>query len=498
MQTEVPAFVRTSPDRKPGPGEAPHRPAVLEVHQLWGDLLLETKHFDGSQPVTIGSAVGWRWSILGVQLGWLPQGAHVMARFAPPMWSEVDSDWRNDFYTPDDALPVSMEHTLFRFEGGKPVAVIDDDWTGTVELDGESLALSQLAERGLATDVGDSLELTLPVGARLTLTIGELTFVASRVGASTRVNAPVEHDLPFMALTSLVCTMGLMFGVLMWSMPAPAQYSVGEVPDYFVELALDKPPEPDKPKPTTGEATKEGKKAPGDRGKAGKQDAKLNKAKGKPGAMSKRQRDMAQVQNAGLLGVMSANGPLGAAFDGGLDRSITDAIGGLHGPKGTQIGTGGFDRRGDGFGRNGEAEGTGIGTHGDGYGESGSCDSDEPCNGVWGGKNDGDIGAVTGDPIVIGGLDRALIDEVVKNHMNQIRYCYQRELVKDNTLAGKVVIKFTIAKDGSVSSASKKSSTMNNSAVESCIEGRFLRMQFPEPQGGGIVVVSYPFLFDRG
>jgi len=52
-----------------------------------------------------------------------------------------------------------------------------------------------------------------------------------------------------------------------------------------------------------------------------------------------------------------------------------------------------------------------------------------------------------------------------------------------------------VAKDGTVASATTKSSTMNDSAVESCVAGRFLRMQFPEPRGGGIVIVSYPLSF---
>jgi hypothetical protein len=82
--------------------------------------------------------------------------------------------------------------------------------------------------------------------------------------------------------------------------------------------------------------------------------------------------------------------------------------------------------------------------------------------------------------------------------MNQIRYCYQRELTKNPALGGKIVIKFTIAKDGTVSAASPKSTTMNNSTVETCIVGRFMRMQFPEPKGGGIVIVSYPFIFSPG
>ena len=79
--------------------------------------------------------------------------------------------------------------------------------------------------------------------------------------------------------------------------------------------------------------------------------------------------------------------------------------------------------------------------------------------------------------------------------MNQIRYCYQRELPKNPTLGGKVTVKFVISKTGSVSKASTKSSTLNNSAVEGCINSRFMRFKFPEPKGGGIVIVSYPFIF---
>jgi len=58
------------------------------------------------------------------------------------------------------------------------------------------------------------------------------------------------------------------------------------------------------------------------------------------------------------------------------------------------------------------------------------------------------------------------------------------------------VVKFVIAKDGSVSSASTKASTLNNPIVEKCINARFMRMRFPSPKGGGIVIVSYPFVFN--
>ena len=69
--------------------------------------------------------------------------------------------------------------------------------------------------------------------------------------------------------------------------------------------------------------------------------------------------------------------------------------------------------------------------------------------------------------------------------MNQIRYCHARELASNPNLGGKIVIKFVVAKDGSVNRASVKSNTMENDAVAQCAMGRFLRMQFPKPLWAG-------------
>ncbi|MES2642770.1 MAG: AgmX/PglI C-terminal domain-containing protein [Myxococcota bacterium] len=143
------------------------------------------------------------------------------------------------------------------------------------------------------------------------------------------------------------------------------------------------------------------------------------------------------------------------------------------------------------------AKGTGFG--GGGMGERGGADArmggiGPAPGGNFGSKQAGSI--VTPEaPIVMGALDRSLLDVVIKRALPQIRYCYQRELFKHPDLAGEVTVKFIIAADGTVSSAVTKRSTLGNEAVETCINGRFLRFQFPEPKGGGIVIVSYPFRF---
>ncbi|HMV68857.1 MAG TPA: AgmX/PglI C-terminal domain-containing protein, partial [Myxococcota bacterium] len=132
--------------------------------------------------------------------------------------------------------------------------------------------------------------------------------------------------------------------------------------------------------------------------------------------------------------------------------------------------------------------GSGTGSGGGEFGKGGSLGS----------KGSGTVTASSGEPIVMGGLDRSLIDAVIKRKMSQIKYCYQRELQKDPSLSGKLTVQFTIAKDGSVSQAKVASSTLGSAAVDQCVVQRFFQMQFPEPKGGGIVVVKYPFIFSGG
>jgi len=187
--------------------------------------------------------------------------------------------------------------------------------------------------------------------------------------------------------------------------------------------------------------------------------------------------------------------PAGVSMVGGTsmqNAGVLGGIGGLIGAKGIQYGHGGMGSRGSGLGGGGTAGGLGgLGTKGRGSGASGYG-----TGGGHFGAHAADVVATTsGSPIILGALDKSIIDAVIKRHLSAIRYCYQRELQKSPDLAGRVVVKFVIGKDGTVASASIKSSTMNAVVVESCVAARFLRMKFPPSPGEGIVLVSYPFLF---
>jgi hypothetical protein len=101
---------------------------------------------------------------------------------------------------------------------------------------------------------------------------------------------------------------------------------------------------------------------------------------------------------------------------------------------------------------------------------------------------------VTIEPAVVrGSLDKELVRRVVRQHLNEVRYCYEQALPRRPALAGRVVAQFTIAPTGRVLVAALQSSSLGDSAVESCIVEATRRWPFPQPAGGGIVIVSYPF-----
>jgi TonB family protein len=101
------------------------------------------------------------------------------------------------------------------------------------------------------------------------------------------------------------------------------------------------------------------------------------------------------------------------------------------------------------------------------------------------------------EAIVKGGIDRALIDDVVRRNLGQVRFCYEQELQADPRLAGRVVVAWVIGDDGRVSNARIHNSTLNSRNVEECILTRLRTWRFPLPEGEGNVDVNYPFLLEK-
>ncbi|MBW2703480.1 MAG: AgmX/PglI C-terminal domain-containing protein [Deltaproteobacteria bacterium] len=94
-----------------------------------------------------------------------------------------------------------------------------------------------------------------------------------------------------------------------------------------------------------------------------------------------------------------------------------------------------------------------------------------------------------------GSLSRAAIAKVVRKHLRQIQACYEKNLLLNPKLKGKLMMEWVISTSGSVSVVKAKVNTMATPAVAMCVQARIKRWKFPKPKGG-TVVVTYPFIFN--
>ncbi|MCO4768816.1 MAG: FHA domain-containing protein [Deltaproteobacteria bacterium] len=401
-----------------------------------------------------------------------------------------------DFFVSSENLPSDHWAIVEQDAAGVKVNFTTES-VGFLESGGERTSTADLVSSGRAKDSGGYYQLELKDDERFVNDIGHMVFFIHRVHKAKVLAAPVGQNIDWLyfgILTALLFV-GAGLGVRLLTMPYDPSQEVITIPDRFVELMVqDIEKEKDKKKPAGNPDAGEGAKAKDEEGKTGKKEAKLKKAKGSKVAIQKSELDKKIAESTGLLADLNNMTDTSIFGTGGLDNSVSNAVGGLIGSQyGNQMGAGGLGSRGSGYGGGGTAEGLGgLGTKGRGSGASGYGRG----GGYYGQKGGGAPGVGAGDPIVLGALDKSIIDRIVKKHLPQIRYCYQKELNKNPKLFGKMVVKFVIAKDGSVSSSSTKTSTLKAPIVENCVHSRFMRMRFPSPKGGGIVIVSYPFVFN--
>ena len=213
------------------------------------------------------------------------------------------------------------------------------------------------------------------------------------------------------------------------------------------------------------------------KGESGKAELKASKGK----AM------VASIREANLGSVVSGLASLGGASPS--QNESTEVV-----AKIDQKGTGGFSTVGTGKGGGGHTvgigravgrgeggfEGTGrLGLSGDSAIESGT------------GHGGGYVLVTKG-----GGLDRDVIESVIRRRLDRIRLCYERQLNFNPRLAGKIAVHFIIGKRGEVLTGAITEDTMKNASVGQCILAEVRSWNFPAPEGGTLVNVDYPFLFE--
>jgi hypothetical protein len=109
----------------------------------------------------------------------------------------------------------------------------------------------------------------------------------------------------------------------------------------------------------------------------------------------------------------------------------------------------------------------------------------------------GVAGAMGSQPIVNGRLPPEIIQRIVRQHFGQMKRCYEHALATNPTLSGRVVVRFVIARDGSVATAADGGSDLTDKTVRDCVVAAFQNISFPAPEGG-IVTVTYPIVFNPG
>ncbi|MCW5805869.1 MAG: AgmX/PglI C-terminal domain-containing protein [Deltaproteobacteria bacterium] len=225
--------------------------------------------------------------------------------------------------------------------------------------------------------------------------------------------------------------------------------------------------------------------------------------KAEPAPEEARQQAVEETHVVGLLGSANAEGALGASLTGigDLGGGLDDAnvYGGLIGTDDGAggLGLGGVRTEADASPTKpagaGGVSGTGTGGGGVGWGTIGTGKIGTGIGYGPGGRRraPGPTTSVGAAADVKGDLDTAIIRRYIKRNLAKISYCYEKELAAQPTLAGSVKIEFTIGPDGKV----KKSTGSGMSSVQTCVAAVISGIEFPRPQGGGSVVVSYPFTF---
>jgi TonB family protein len=192
----------------------------------------------------------------------------------------------------------------------------------------------------------------------------------------------------------------------------------------------------------------------------------------------------------GALGdVMSDHPVLGAELADAAGHLVATTIGGAYGT--------GLGSHGTGAGAGGEHEGMigggGLGTLGRYAGGAGNSPGYGTGVGTLRRRVTRVPEAYPGIGDVRGNLDKEIIRRIVRRHVNEVRYCYEQALSAHPSLEGRLVVQFTIAPTGRVLAAVLSTSSLGAPAVEACVVTAVKRWEFPEPRGGGLVIVSYPF-----
>ena len=467
-------FVSGRPAKVPDPDRA-----AVELRFMWGGILLNVAHYVKPKRITVGESK------------------------------------KCDFFLHADDFPVP-EFPLVRYEGGEYHLAFTRQMEGMVRIGDQTRTLGDLVRERKATPDGQidgAFIVSLPTDARASLQFGGVTVLVGFGSAPRKIAVPWSEGINYQFLNLFLLSLFLQLALLITAHNFPYNTDLYaddlfKAPNRFAKFIL-KAPEPvknrfadkllkelNKAHHKAGQAAAKHK---GKEGKMGRTNGPNRNTRSAPKAIDINDKDI--IANTGIFHMLKKGGSAGLSTvfgKGGLGGDINGALGGLVGSAvGDAKGFGGLGLKGNGTGGGGLSGSTigvgGIGTKGRG----GGLGSYGTGVGGLGHKRDTNISITSSNPVVRGSLSKDLIRRVIHAHRDQIRYCYEQELQSKPHLAGKISVKFVISAAGGVTTAKIEVSTMHNGSVEGCLVSRVRTWQFPKPKGGGIVIVTYPFVFKQ-
>ncbi len=471
----------------------------------------ESKNFQWSHQSPVVDVVVFGGLIVGISLVYM--GLKRRTRQSPNYI--IGSDSLADSPVAPD-LVGSAAFSLVSTTGADFMVNVTPSMTGEVSIDNQNLPLQQFVQqRGMSFSLGDR--------GRAKIDCGATSFLVS----ATPKPRPVPVPFLVWRWSEQAYTVGtaaalLLFLLMIFSVPPdPKSLSLDlfNADSRFVNFLIKPPEEKEEEIPEwlkkkgPDEQGGKGKRHKGEEGKMGKKTSKnkeglygLKGPKDNPDPHLAKKLAEENAKNAGILGVLKMNEGSHLASIFGRDTAAgSDAVNVLGGLIGNEIGeaygVGGLGLVGTGTGGGGTGEGTiglgNFGTIGKGGGGGNGSGYGRGAGGL-GGRRARAPDVIPGQANVRGSLDKEIIRRIIRRHINEVKYCYETELVKKPNLSGRVAVQFTIAATGQVIASVLQSSTMGNLRVENCVVQAVRRWEFPKPMGGGIVIVSYPFNFQAG
>lgn len=422
----------------------------------------------------------------------------------------VGSSEKNQFIVSEPHVPPRFD--IFQLVGNDYILNFTEHMSGRVGLPGGVAQLDDLRSSGQARNAGSHFQVKLNDSSRGKIVMGGVTLLFQFVEpppVTPRPQLPAAARGGFVAgidwlfTAFVVFSYMTFFGFVIYLEHADWEINTGidAMPESLARLIFEEPVPPPEPEesdaPTeesdegeepeeVAETTTSNAPSESDSSSDASQDINTNAE-----ARARIAQEAAASAEALVLGALGEGGALadvlaGGAVTGNAESVLAEASG-----VGVAQGSGGGTLRSR-SGGGGSGEGMGLGglaaSMGAGMAAMTGGVTEMAVSGRINLQGGGDIGG-SGD------FDASIVVQTIRRRLRAIQRCYETELRRDPTLAGKVTVRFTIVERGTVSGATATENTTGSAAVANCVVSAIRRFRFNPGPDGGSVDFSYPFVF---